>query len=165
MGITRTCLECRSITGRNPFHLSLLVLLIAGIPACESKTDSQTRVIEGIICTTANLDHAHIITSINKNPRYTPIEGAKVYLALDKEGTHPIEGSETSSGADGSYRIDTTEMELPTGVRKNFFIVVKKNGYEPYAHIMTVGPFSMYRRNTIVLKPLPGTGQRKEGNE
>jgi hypothetical protein len=54
------------------------------LASCDHNDQSQTRVVEGVVCTAENVSHSYMLTSIYKNdPRLTAVPGATVYLAID----------------------------------------------------------------------------------
>ncbi len=132
--------------------LGLLAILFLSLSGCRK---SATSSIRGRIDTAPWLSQSCIgpyISSIKDGE--TPVQGAKIWLAFDQEGKCPIEGFETRSDEKGYYEIITTDLPAPRERYGDYYLFVEKPGYERYVHNVTVGPYSMFKENTISLKRL-----------
>ena len=85
---------------------------------------------------------------------YSPVHGAKIYLAFDNEGRQLVEGFEAESDYDGRYKIETKNLPPPKNPEGDYYLIVKKEGYMSLVRPIGIGPFSSYLKNTAVLKPL-----------
>ena len=85
---------------------------------------------------------------------YKPIANAKIYLAYDSNGEHPVTGYETLSDEMGFYEIDTKGIPAPRNSYNDYFLIIEKADYHPIKQEMGLGFMSPYISNTAVLKPV-----------
>jgi hypothetical protein len=128
----------------------MLLFLMAAVGCRGSKQTGIT----GYVFAKNDIAHSYILGGSFVDPDYTPNAGARVCLALDKEGKRIVNGCEVESDATGRYHLDTKDCPPATNFSGDYYLVVQKEGYEPFTHRISVGPLAPYRENRIVLKAL-----------
>jgi hypothetical protein len=132
---------------------------LIGLSLCLTGCDgSKNRGVVGIVVSNPEADQSTIRHGFHIIPNDILVEGAKVYLAFDSQGREPIPGCEATSDAKGRYKIDTKNIPPPRNPSGDYYLVVRKEGYEFYVRPIAIGVLSDYQQNTLNLLALPKKG-------
>src|SRR5262249_17329568 len=118
---------------------------------CTASSRSN-RVIEGYVVTTSGLANSYITPRKTPDSRERPVPGATVYLCYDNTKSDPVAGARATTDASGRYllKIDNLRDATDSGF---YYLVVEQDGYEPLVCRITIGRFSHFMENTVVMKP------------
>jgi hypothetical protein len=128
--------------------LCLLFAVSVLIHGCD---DSKLRGISGKVYTDSELSRSIILSGDITENSYKPVVGADVLLTFDSSGLRIIAGSNVKTDSSGAYHINTTKLPPPTDPSGNYYLVVKKDGYETFVHAVRIGMMSSYQQNRVVL--------------
>ena len=136
---------------RTLYAITLPIITLLATGGCNGNDDRE---ISGVVLTTRGLDRSHIDPLIQEvDDEYKPVPGAEVRLAFDKDGHRPVTGYESKSDAAGKYTIKLKGIpRSPTEYGNAYYLLAKKEGYEPLVFQVSIGPFGHYMTNTVLLK-------------
>ena len=89
-----------------------------------------------------------------------PVGEAVVFIAQIQNADVPIDGFQTKSKVDGSYSISLDGLPPSTAENKEYYLIVKKDGFETAKVSFGTGRLSKYLRNTVVLQKSKDAGKK-----
>jgi hypothetical protein len=137
---------------------TVIAIIIVVVPlGCLGKNDEDP--ITGVVCTVPNDTEpgsSYLLTFDSMPENSIPVPNASIYLSSDKEGSKMIKGYNTQSDSKGRYEIRLTNIpKSATRYGNDYYLIVKKGGYQVLSRKIKIGPLSRYLTNTIVLRPIP----------
>jgi hypothetical protein len=131
--------------------VGVFLLLLIAVNGCLGTAQSG---ISGHVLTRRSIGESYILSGDHYDPAFTPIAGARIFLALDKMGQEIVRGCDTSSDESGRYHLDTNNLPQATDLDGFYYLFVQKESYQEFTCKFTVGPLAPFRENRVVLKSL-----------
>jgi hypothetical protein len=126
-----------------------LLVIVCVLSGCNGNTPD----INGtVVWSQSDPSDSIMLGEFSMRPEYTPLAGATVLLAVDREGQQPVPGSQTTSDAQGRYTIKTQGLpRSATEYGNDYYLIVMKEGYRSLRVAVTTGPFAATSNSHIVL--------------
>jgi hypothetical protein len=143
------CSRSRSVKA-----MFIVILLAHFLCGCGESEFAEP--IKGFVCQPRHeVIGSYLLSSDIADGSCDPIKDATIELAFDKNGKLLIEGFAARSDANGRYTIPTKGIpRSPTERGKDYYIIIRKDGFEPIIRKLGIGSRSQYLRNTAVLMPI-----------
>lgn len=112
--------------------------------------------IEGVVAFSKGQEiiGSFMLEGYELGPGKIPVSNADVYLSFDRSGERRVPNSMTRSDEAGRYRIELHNPQPPESP-DGYYIHVLKAGFEPLSRTIRLGTYTPFKRNSVILKPIP----------